>query len=124
MLNLFAMAAADGTFEKSELDLIFKIGVDAGLTSDELNRIMARPESITFNPPDTYRERIEQLYDLVLVMLIDGKIHDRESALCRIFAVKLGFQPIIIDNIICDIIDYITDGIAVDVAFSKLLKYA
>jgi L,D-peptidoglycan transpeptidase YkuD (ErfK/YbiS/YcfS/YnhG family) len=53
------------------MDLIFKIGVRSGLSPDELHRFFQRPESIAFYPPDSYRERIEQLYDMVMVMMVD-----------------------------------------------------
>ena len=38
--NLVALAASDGELDKSELDLIFRIGAKVGLTRDELLRII------------------------------------------------------------------------------------
>lgn len=48
--NLVALACADGSLDKNEMDLIFKIGVRAGLSPDELQRIFQRPDSIAFYP--------------------------------------------------------------------------
>lgn len=120
--NLIALACADGSLDKNEIDLIFKIGVKAGLTPDELKRIFERPESIAFYPPDSYRERIEQLYDMVLVMMVDGEFHENEIALCKLTALKLGFRHQIIDIIVKDTVEMIVDGIATDIAIARLLS--
>lgn len=120
--NLVALACADGSLDKNEMDLIFKIGIRAGLSADELNRIFQRPDSIAFFPPDSFRERIEQLYDMVMVMMIDGKLHENEIALCKITAIKLGFRHQVIDKIVHEVVKMIAEGIAADIALSKLME--
>lgn len=120
--NLVALACADGSLDKNEMDLIFKIGVRAGLSPDELQRIFQRPDSIAFYPPDSYRERIEQLYDMVMVMMVDGDLHDNEIALCKLTAIKLGFNHQIIDKMVHDTVEMIAKGIAVDIALARLLN--
>ncbi|MCS7092763.1 MAG: TerB family tellurite resistance protein [Patescibacteria group bacterium] len=119
--NLVALACSDGTLEKSEMDLIFQIGIKSGLTQDELRRIFVRPESIGFHPPESFRERIEQLYDMVMVMMVNGELHQNEIALCKITALKLGFKTGIIDKMVHDTIDLIARGIAADIALSRLM---
>jgi hypothetical protein len=120
--NLIALACADGSLEKVELDLIFQIGIKSGLTQDELKRIFARPDSIGFHPPESYGERIEQLYDMVMVMMVNGELHQNEIALCKLTALKLGFKHIVIDKMVHDTIDLIARGIATDIALSRLLQ--
>lgn len=120
--NLVALACADGSLDKNEMDLIFKIGVRAGLSPDELQRIFQRPDSIALYPPDSYRERIEQLYDMVMVMMVDGDLHDNEIALCKLTAIKLGFKHQIIDKMVHNTVEMIAKGIAVDIALARLLN--
>lgn len=120
--NLVALACADGSLDKSEMDLIFKIGVRAGLSPDELHRIFQRPDSIAFYPPDSYRERIEQLYDMVMVMMVDGEFHKNEIALCKLTAIKLGFRHEVIDKIVHDTVEMIADGIATEIALARLME--
>ncbi len=120
--NLVALACADGSLDKNEMDLIFKIGVRAGLSPDELNRIFQRPDSIAFYPPDSYRERIEQLYDMVMVMMVDGEFHKNEIALCKLTAIKLGFRHQVIDKIVHDTVEMIADGIATEIALARLME--
>lgn len=119
--NLLALACADGSIEKSELDLIFRIGARAGLTPNELQRIMERPDSVKFYPPESDREQIEQLYDMVLIMMVNGELHKNEIAFCKLTALRLGFKPAIIDRMIEITIDLIAKGIAAEIALAKLL---
>lgn len=120
--NLVALAASDGELDKNELDLIFRIGARVGLSRDELLRIIQRPESISFRAPEYFRERIEQLYDMVLIMMIDGEIHENEVALCKLTAIRLGFKHQVIDQMVHDVIDMIAKGLALDIILSNLEK--
>lgn len=122
MRNLMILGFADGQLSKQEKDLIFNIGLRSGLTPDELARIQQRPDSIKYFPPESYKERIEQLYDLVLVMMVDGEIHKNELAICKGLAVNLGFRHEIIDKMIMDTINLIAEGIATDMAMNKLMQ--
>jgi uncharacterized tellurite resistance protein B-like protein len=118
--NLVALAASDGEIDKRELELIFNIGTKIGLSTEELQRIIQRPNSISFSIPNTFGEKIEQLYDMVLVMMIDGEIHENEVALCKFVAMKLGFRHQIIDKMVLDVIEMIAKGIALEIVLSKL----
>lgn len=123
--NLLALAAADGDLDESELELIYSVGARINLTENELRRIINRPESVPFKVPENFKERITQLYDMVVLMMIDGKIHKNEIALCKITAIKLGFKHQIIDKMTHDVIDMITNNIALEVILSNLeRKYA
>ncbi len=122
--NLIGLACADGTLEKVEMNMIFNIGVKSGLTPDELSRIFDRPDSISFFPPETFRERIEQLYDLVLVMLVNGEIHENEIEVCKAMAIRLGFKTTVIDQMVHNIMDSIIKGIETEIALAKLIQLA
>lgn len=120
--NLVALACSDGSFDRIEMDLIFNIGLNAGLSPDELTRIFERPNSINFYPPESYRERIEQLYDMVMVMMVDGELHENEITFCKLTAVKLGFRHQIIDKIVHNTIEMIVEGIATEIALDRLMS--
>jgi len=120
--NLVALARADGSMDSMELSLIFKIGIKSGLTHAEVERIFKRPDSIAFTPPVDYKERFEQLYDLLLVTKANDEIHKNELKLCRHIAKKLGFKEENADKIIAEIIDMIDKGIDVDTGFQQLMQ--
>lgn len=118
--NLCFLAAADGELDDKELALILKIGARVGLSHDELNRIIKRPGSISFAAPDNFIDRLAQLYDMVLVMMIDSEIHENEVALCKLTAIRLGFKHQVIDSIVARVIEAIAEGIALEIVLSEL----
>lgn len=120
--NLVGLAVSDGHLDEAEIDLIFRIGLKVGLSPEELKRILSRPESVSFSAPDSFRERIEQLYDMVMVMMVDGELHENEIALCKVTAMKLGFRHEIIDKIVHDTIELIIDGIEAEIALERLAR--
>lgn len=120
--NLIALAASDGEIDKNELDLIFKIGARVGLSNDELSRIIERPDSISFKIPDSFGDRIEQLHDMVLIMMIDGELHENEITLCKLIAIRLGFKHQIIDKMVYDVIEMIAKGVALNIVLSNIEK--
>jgi hypothetical protein len=120
--NLLILSGRDGKVTEDEFELIFSIAVEKGLSPEEFNRILERPESVSFYPPNSYKERIDQLFDLVRLMMIDGEIDEDEMIFCKTVAEKLGFNHRIIDKIVNDIIHVVVQGIARDIAIARLLK--
>ncbi|WP_321827222.1 tellurite resistance TerB family protein [Maribacter dokdonensis] len=120
--NLLAVAMADGNLDNIEFDYIMQLADKCYMSRDEVKRVLDFPEAITFHPPKTNRERFDQMYDLVTVMLIDGRIDDREMQLCKVFAMKLGFKPAIVDKLVLDLIDNAVEGVAKEIALAQLLS--
>ncbi|APQ18791.1 TerB family tellurite resistance protein [Maribacter hydrothermalis] len=120
--NLLAVAMADGKLDNIEFDYIMQLADKCYMTGDEVKRVIDFPEAISFHPPKTERERFDQMYDLVTVMLVDGRIDDREMQLCKVFAMKLGFKPAIVDKLVLDLIDNALKGVAKDVALAHVFS--
>lgn len=120
--NLLAVAMADGNLDNVEFEYIMQLATKCYMSQDEVKRVIDFPEAISFHPPRTERERFDQMYDLVTVMLVDGRIDDREMQLCKVFAMKLGFNPAIVDKLVLDLIDNALEGVAKDVALAHLLS--
>jgi uncharacterized tellurite resistance protein B-like protein len=93
MKNLIEMAAVDGNFEQIEYDLLKTIAKRNGISENQLKEIRKNPHDIVFEVPTDRREKFHQLYDLVHMMSIDNAIHDEESKLCYLFAIKFGYTP-------------------------------
>lgn len=119
--NLLAVAMADGNFDNVEYEYIMALAQKCYMSPAEVQRVIDNPEMIGFYAPKTNQERFDQIYDLVTVMLIDGKIDDREMKLCKIFAMKLGFRTAIVDRLIMDIVDQAVHGVAKDLALKQVL---
>ncbi len=103
--NLVAVAAADGKLDKNEMAALATVMAREGLTPSDLERCIKNPKGINFLPPETPEQSVVYLKDMVLLMMCDGDIDEREFALCKATAIALGFKHEIIDAMILDIID-------------------
>ncbi len=121
--NLVVLAHSDGHFDESEEYFIRKVGLKCGLSERDIKLISMRPESVNFLPPKNYEDRVEQLYDLISIILIDNEIHDNEMVMCKKFAKRLGFNDKIVDQIVLDIKKYVEQDISSEEAMEELKKY-
>jgi uncharacterized tellurite resistance protein B-like protein len=92
MKNLIEMAAVDGNFDQVEFELLKTIAKRNGISESQLKEIRQNPNDIVFEIPADKREKFHQLYDLVHMMSVDNAIHDEESKLCNLYAIKFGYN--------------------------------
>jgi len=118
--NVIGVASIDGYMDEAELAAINGIAAKIGITKSEIDLVLNNPNSIEFHPPTSEREKIIQLHDLVLVMIIDGEIDDDEYRFCQICAKNLGFHPDIINEVIETTIQMVEKGVDADMAISEL----
>lgn len=116
--NLFNVARVDGGVDRSELDLIVGLAEKFQMSTEEVTKIIRNPEAVAWVMPKTTGERLEHLYDLVVVMIVNGQIDERELFLCKSLGVKLGFGEDTIDSLVRDLIERAMKGDASD----KVLK--
>lgn len=102
--NLVAVAFADGKLKDNEMAALATVMARDGLTPSDFERCINKPKGIKFLPPETPGQRVVYLKDMVLLMMCDGDIDDRELALCKATAIALGFKHEVIDAMIMDII--------------------
>lgn len=89
--DLVALAHVDGKFDEKEKVLIHKIGKELEMTPEAIDELMSNPEKINFQPPETEDEKLEQFYNCIRMILVDGKVQDSEIEFCKIIARGLGF---------------------------------
>ena len=122
MKNLISLSLVDGIMENSEMHLISKIAARVGINPEDIDRIKQRPESVKFVPPQNHAERIEQLYELIIVMMIDGELHENEIAYCQLVAVNLGFNRDVVEFIVDKTIEMVGSGIDAETTLSRIQK--
>ena len=105
--NMFAVMLLDEKVHPKE-ERWFEIACGKlGFTPEEtqayIDKLWENPKSLfnakKFTPAKDVRERLNQLYPVVLMMMSDGVIDDREMEICRIYADKLGFEPYLGDQV-------------------------
>lgn len=121
--NLIAIAITDGSFDNKEKELVFELGIRSGLSKDELKQINDNPASVSYIQPDKKHEKIEQLYDLILLILVNNKVTANEQALCKTFALKLGIELNVVNKLIPALTNSISKGIAPAIAIKEATEF-
>ncbi|MBX2946743.1 MAG: TerB family tellurite resistance protein [Cyclobacteriaceae bacterium] len=94
--NLLALANADGNIHKKELELLFKIGKKYGLKDWQIQNLVDSKETFELNIPDNFHDRMNLLYDLMLMVYADGKVEKREIEFCEDVAKRFKMQKAIV----------------------------
>lgn len=90
--NLIRLAQADGEISEAEKAMIFKVGKRNGITEEEVQDILDRPDSVVFNPPSEFEGKLERFVGLMRMILIDGVIDEVEAKLIRRLGIGLGLN--------------------------------
>jgi hypothetical protein len=86
------LALIDNKIDDKELTLLKRLSCSLGIQKEEFNKILENPNKYPVNPPVSYEERLERLYDLTRMLFLDrNPTIDKTSLLDRI-AVGLGFH--------------------------------
>ena len=89
--NIVKLALVDEVITKEEQELIDIFADRLNIEKDEYKKIMKDPNIYPINPPISYNERIERLYNLTRIIFIDGEIIGDEVDLLQRLAAGLGF---------------------------------
>ena len=120
--NLVALAYADGKFSDEEKQYVANVATEVGMTADEMKLIINDPEGIRFEMPSNDIEKIEQIYDLILLMMIDGDLDENEMIFCRAMAIKMKIPYQIVDELVAKVINFITDNFYIEDVIGELEK--
>lgn len=108
--NLIYLGQADDEFQDSEKAFVRSVGERLGLSADvvesELNTAVSAPPPL---PTDEVL-RFVLLDDLLNLAVVDRQIHREEIEACKRFAVSLGFDPAVIEDILSRIEAHIERG--------------
>lgn len=103
--NLVMLAAADGHLTDSELAVLLAVASRENITPDQFNRVIDDPDSVNITLPDDEDNKLAYLRDMVALMMIDGELEEQEMAICKIYAMALGYRSSIVDGMIAGVID-------------------
>lgn len=120
--NLVALAYADGKFSDEERQYVANVATEVGMTADEMKQIINDPDGIRFIMPENDIEKIEQLYDLILLMMIDGDLNENEMIFCRAMAIKMKIPYQVVDEMVAKVINFITDNLYVEDVINELAE--
>ena len=103
--NLVMLAMADGKLTDSELAVILAVASRENISPDDLTKVIEDPDSVNINLPDDEDTKLAYLRDMVAMMMVDGELEEQELAICKIYAMALGYRSSIVDGMIAGVID-------------------
>jgi uncharacterized tellurite resistance protein B-like protein len=109
--NLIALAKADGRISEGELELINKAASKLGLKQSEVNGLLEVVTEKDLSIPSNDSERFDQIFELVQLMMADGKIEDSEMDFCILIAEKMGFRKAIVGVLVRKVSVGLTEGL-------------
>lgn len=121
-LNLFSLALADNAVDPSELEVLYNIGVEHNFEKEEIDFLINNPHKVKFVVPQTTQEIVKQIYDLIKLLLADGKIDIREIVSLRAFCEKVGISSTKVDSIIDFAIEEIKNGMNIESVLKSLIE--
>lgn len=110
LLNLAALAKADGHIDEREMSFIIAVGQKNGLNASKVKALVADAQGMSTDIPNTDSERFDQIFDLVDMMLADGIVDETEMEFCIVMAEKLGFRKAIVGVLVRKISMGVKDG--------------
>ena len=122
--NLFILGKSDGNLNEKEIQVISDIAKHHQLSAKDVSYILNENTKFEFSLPSSFSDRLALLYDTVLLMVVDLKIHQNEKIICIDLAKKFEFNPQIIDELTEDILSYILEGKECDEVMEYLVKYS
>jgi uncharacterized tellurite resistance protein B-like protein len=107
--NLIMLALADGKATESELALIASIASREELTQEQLDHLIEHPDTVHIELPENDEQKLQYIQDMVALMMIDGDLDDNELAMCKIYAIMLGYESSIVEKMVLDIAEKLKD---------------
>lgn len=87
------VALADGYSSNVEKTFLDKLAANLEISNSEYEEILENPTKYPINPPYSYNERLERLFDLGRMVYIDDELGEGQLQLLEKFGIALGFTP-------------------------------
>lgn len=90
--NLLALANVDGHMHEKEVELLFKIGKRYGLKSRQVQELIDSTDKFTLAVPDNHNDKMNLLYDLILMVYADDVVDADEIKFCEDAVDQFGMK--------------------------------
>ena len=90
--NLLALAKVDGTMHPEEEALLYRIGKKYGLKDRQVKQLVDMDEKLEVVVPDNHHDKMNLLYDLILMVYADGVVDQHEIDFCEEAVARFGMK--------------------------------
>jgi hypothetical protein len=103
--NLFSVALADGIMANVEFDYILEVADNMYVERAVVQNIYSNLNDVPFIVPLHEKQRLDQMFDLIQIALIDGDLDPREILTCKSIFIQFGYKPVIFEILLNTIVD-------------------
>jgi uncharacterized tellurite resistance protein B-like protein len=96
--NMVLVAIADKYVDEMESDFLLSIGNQLNLTEEDTLEITDNLDKLSFIIPEDGLQKSLELQALVMMVLQDGEVEEREYNLCLEYANQIGYSKEILDK--------------------------
>lgn len=118
-LSLYCLVVSDDNVHPKELEMLYKIGIEYGISENEINAIVLQPNNALV-APNTIEEKVAYLFNLTRIAYADGKIVPEERSLIIKYAIKFGFPEEKSDLLVDYFYEKVKDGKVVEEILNEL----
>jgi len=108
--HMIEVAIADGVIHADEMKMLRMLGRRIGLTEPEFESLISTAKKSAYHPPYELSKRFSQMYDIVSMILADGKVTNAEYNITYSLALKSGFTELEIPDLVLLLIKGIKCG--------------
>jgi uncharacterized tellurite resistance protein B-like protein len=103
--NLLALAKADGFMHEKEEKMLYKIGKRYGLKDRQVKELVESKEKFQVNVPDNHNDKMNVLYDLMLMVYADEVVEKGEIAFVEGVVKKFGMKKEMVNWLVNEVFD-------------------
>ena len=108
-LRLYQIAASDGNFSSTELEMLYNYALSRGVSKEELTKILSSPSG-KIEIPSELDKKVEYLYDMAKMVWADGIVEQDEIDTMKKYAKRFGFSRDHLDDIVNYILESVKEG--------------
>lgn len=126
LMMLIIIVLEDGRIKDTELSFLYhraeKMGISKSKVGELIDQYNENPNSFRFVVPKKNHQIAELFSNMIMIMMVDGNISEREKKLIYRLAEKIGFyEEIYIDMFIRLVSDGVLQNKEYDVIVSKII---
>ncbi len=101
--NIISVSMADGELGEDELTIIALAAARDNISERDVEKMLKGKDRIKFTVPETDELKMRFLTDMVVLMMIDGRLGDRELKMCQNAARLYGYGDEVVDDLVASI---------------------
>ncbi|MHC4271691.1 MAG: hypothetical protein ACYST2_05205 [Planctomycetota bacterium] len=110
LMNAAMIMLTDGKAKPEELQVLYQVAKRVGITQQQIEDILQDSTQVKFVAPESSKEKVSQLIDMIIMMSVDGDIEPSEKNLCLTYAAGLGFNTTKVIDFLNSITEKIEKG--------------